>query len=71
MCGREGSLAWFEAGVALLSEVSVNVSVDLQSLQPMVKKRRLVQVGTRVVALLYLKTDHRVGRLENVVALPQ
>lgn len=70
MCGREGSLAWFEAGVALLSEVSVNVSVDLQSLQPMVKKRRLVQVGTRV-ALLYLKTDHRVGRLENVVALPQ
>ena len=69
MCGREGSLAWFEAGVAL-SEVSVNVSVDLQSLQPMVKKRRLVQVGTRV-ALLYLKTDHRVGRLENVVALPQ
>ena len=45
-----------------MSEVSVNVSVDLQSLQPMVKKRRLVQVGTRV-ALLYLKLDHRVGRL--------
>ena len=34
--GRVGSLAWFEAGVALLSELLVNASVDLQSLQPMV-----------------------------------